>query len=193
MQPDAAGKDVVEVRGGVHKLAETKRRIRGSQSPGVSGGGEPSPQLAVLQKFREIYRAAKLHFRAVERAVGVSGAQLWTLCELSQCPGMRVKDLAAAMALHQSTVSNLLEALETKGLIERRRSAEDQRVVQVFLTKAGAVKVGAAPAPARGVLPEALASLPPASLRRLDRELGTLLQHMQVKPGKGAFTPLSEL
>jgi DNA-binding MarR family transcriptional regulator len=163
------------------------------QAPAGAGDEGPSPQLAVLQKFREIYRAAKVHFRAAESAVGVSGAQLWTLCELSEHPGMRVKDLAAAMALHQSTVSNLLEALEKMGLIERRRSEEDQRVVRVFITRAGAAKVGAAPGPARGVLPEALASLPPASLRRLDRELGTLLEHMQVKPGKGAFTPLSDI
>ena len=148
-----------------------------------------SAALEVLKKFRQIFRAAKLHFRQVERTAGVSGAQLWLLAELSERPGSRVKDLAAFMALHQSTVSNLLEALTRRKLLVRKRDEVDQRVVRVFLTAAGERLVRKAPGPARGVLPDALEALPPAALRRLDQSVAALLKGM--KPRSPAAPPLT--
>lgn len=150
--------------------------------------------LEVLKKFRQIFRAAKLHFRQVERSAGVSGAQLWLLAELAEQPGARVKDLASAMALHQSTVSNLLEALTRRKLLVRRRDEADQRVVRVYLTTAGERLVNKAPAPARGVLPDALEALPPAALRRLDQCVAGLLKAMKAEvPAGAALTHLQDI
>jgi DNA-binding MarR family transcriptional regulator len=145
-----------------------------------------SAALEVLKKFRQIFRAAKLHFRQIERTAGVSGAQLWLLAELSDRPGSRVKDLAGSMALHQSTVSNLLEALTRRKLLMRKRDEVDQRVVRVFLTAAGERLVRKAPGPARGVLPDALEALPPAALRRLDQSVAVLLKGMKAEVRTGA-------
>jgi DNA-binding MarR family transcriptional regulator len=150
--------------------------------------------LEVLKKFRQIFRAAKVHFREVERNAGVSGAQLWLLAELAEQPGARVKDLAAAMALHQSTVSNLLEALTRRKLLVRRRDEDDQRVVRVHLTAAGERLVRKAPGPARGVLPDALEALPPVALRRLDQSVAVLLKAMKVEvPAAAALTHLQDI
>lgn len=148
--------------------------------------------LEVLKKFRQIFRAAKLHFRQVERTAGVSGAQLWLLAELFERPGSRVKDLAASMALHQSTVSNLLEALSRRKLLVRKRDEVDQRVVRVFLSAAGERLVRKAPGPARGVLPDALEALPPAALRRLDQSVAALLKGMKV-PAGATLTHLQDI
>ena len=172
---------------------------RGVRSPPRARRGNSSTTekqrraaLEVLKKFRQIFRAAKLHFRQVERTAGVSGAQLWLLAELAERPGSRVKDLAASMALHQSTVSNLLEALTRRKLLVRKRDEVDQRVVRVFLTAAGERLVRKAPGPARGVLPDALEGLPPAALRRLDESVATLLRGMK-PPSGAALTHLQDL
>src|ERR1700693_3808726 len=81
--------------------------------------------LAVLGKFREVFRAAKLHFGSVHKSVGVSGAQLWALSELHEQPGLRVSHLAARLSLRQSTVSNMIEQLARAKHLKRERSDRD--------------------------------------------------------------------
>jgi DNA-binding MarR family transcriptional regulator len=165
------------------KGAPSGARKRKGSSAGLKQRGAA---LEVLKKFRQIFRAAKLHFRQVERTADVSSAQLWLLAELFDRPGSRVKDLAAAMALHQSTVSNLLEVLTRRKLLVRKRDDVDQRVVRVFLTAAGERIVRKAPNPARGVLPDALEALPAAALRRLDQSVTVLLKRMRADVTTGA-------
>lgn len=169
--------------------AATRRKAAGKK-------GRPAQReaaLEVLKKFRQVFRAAKLHFSAVEKRAGVTGAQLWALCELDDQPGVRVTDLATAMALHQSTVSNLIDKLMRKRLIRRDRGDIDGRVVRLYLTAAGERVVRSAPQPARGVLPDALEHLPPTTLRGLDQQLGNLLRRMRVKAPSGAMIHIQEM
>jgi len=49
-----------------------------------------------------------------------------------------VKDIAARLALDPATVTPLLKRLEALGYVERARSADDERVVNVRLTPDGA-------------------------------------------------------
>jgi DNA-binding MarR family transcriptional regulator len=173
------------------KKNSTARRAPAAAKPDPRG--KPPDTLSALMQFRQIFRAAKQHFASVERAVGVTGAQLWALREMRDRPGLKVTELAEAMALHQSTVSNLLEALSRQGLVERRRSNTDQRVVHCFLSTSGKRVVRKAPEPARGVLPDALAALPASELRKLNRSLRLLLEHMRVKAPSAAFTHLESM
>lgn len=101
--------------------------------------------LTVLEQFRLIFRSAKKHFQWVEERTGVSGAQLWLLAEVRRRPGIRVTELAHALAVHQSTVSNLLDRLQRHGLIQRDRSSTDQRVVHLSLTELGRATIARAP------------------------------------------------
>ncbi|MDR1797574.1 MAG: MarR family transcriptional regulator [Clostridiales Family XIII bacterium] len=48
------------------------------------------------------------------------------------------KDLAAALALENSTVSGVLDRMQKKGLIDRRIDEEDRRSVRIALTPKGA-------------------------------------------------------
>ena len=49
----------------------------------------------------------------------------------------RVTELAAAQAVAQPTMTVLLQRLEARGLVERRRDADDRRVINVVITDAG--------------------------------------------------------
>jgi DNA-binding MarR family transcriptional regulator len=149
--------------------------------------------VAVLEQFRLIFRSAKKHFQWVQDRTGVSGAQLWVLAELQRRPGIRVTDLARAMAIHQSTASNLIELLERRGLIQRDRSSRDQRVVHLSLTRAGRGTIARAPRPLEGVLPDALHSLGRADLLELQRRLDKLAQQMKVRDRGGRRIPLGEM
>jgi DNA-binding MarR family transcriptional regulator len=135
--------------------------------------------LSALQRFRILIRTAQRHSQWVESQTGITGAQLWALQELSENAGLRVGELANTMALHQSTASNMIDKLESMGLIRKERNDLDQRVVRLYLTPAGEKKRATAPAPVRGVLPEALRRLPPDSLQDLQDGLDKVL--LQIK------------
>jgi DNA-binding MarR family transcriptional regulator len=141
--------------------------------------------LSVLMQFRVVVRSMRRHYQSVERASGVTGAQLWAMAQIAASPGMTVGELARDLAIHQSTASNLIAELERAGLLVRERPADDQRVVRLALTRAGERVVARAPRPLRGALQEALMALPPARLAALHGDLGEVIEHMRGR-GKDA-------
>ena len=50
---------------------------------------------------------------------------------------MTVKGLAHRLKLDSGTLTPLLKRLESAGLVTRRRSLEDERIVNIFLTSEG--------------------------------------------------------
>lgn len=147
----------------------------------------------VLQQFRFIFKSIKKHFQWVERETGMSGSQLWALATIAGAPGLRVTELARALAIHQTTASNLIDKLEQRKLLRRERASTDQRMVRLYLTKSGLAVVAKAPQPFEGVLPDALMHLPKAELRKLDGMLKSLTRHMQVRDVSGKRTPLAAM
>lgn len=149
--------------------------------------------IQVLAQFREVFRAAKLHFAAVKRSAGVSGAQLWALWELHEQPGLRITELTQRMSLHQSTVSNLVEKMSAAGLVLRARHPADGRVVRLRLSLAGKKVVARAPKPARGVLPDALSRMQEQELRLLHGSLQRLIGKMKARAPGAAKTHLENI
>ena len=152
-------------------MAETQQKVK-------KPAAQATP-LSVLQRFRILIRTAQRHSQWIERQSGVTGAQLWALQELREAPGLRVGELANRMALHQSTTSNMVDRLETSGLIRKERTSADQRVVRLHLTDDGLALLSRAPSPARGVLPEALRLMDDGGLASLQSELEKLLRQIK--------------
>lgn len=149
--------------------------------------------LEVLMAFRIIVNSVKRHFKWVETQCGINGAQLWALWEIQETPGLRVTQLAAAMAMHQSSASNLVDKLVKAKLIERERMPGDQRVVTLGLTALGRKLLKRAPKPARGMLPEALHHLSAHELTLLDKLLQQVLQEMKLSDRESMKEPLGNL
>jgi len=148
----------------------------------------------VLEQFRIIVKSVRRHYRHVERRAGLKGAELWALAQVAEQPGVRVGELARAMAVHQSTASNLLRALQAQRLVTRERQAHDQRQVKLFPTRKGLKVLKRAPRPLIGVLQQALSELPPARLHALHAELAHVIALMRSKAIAAARElPLSEI
>lgn len=154
------------------------------------GNNTPDLPLEVLGMFRVIFKSASQHFEEIEKAVGVSGAQLWAMSEIMAAGGMTISQLGKAMSLHQSTTSNLVEKLEKKGLVVRERSTEDRRVVEVKMTEMGRNALSSAPGPYRGVLPDALMRMPQEDLMALKSCLDKLMQYLERKLESASGEPL---
>lgn len=149
-----------------------------------------APEAArVLRQFRIVFNSVRKHFRHTERQAGVSGAHAWALAAIGEEPAIAVGGLARLMDVHPSTASNLVRHLIAEGLVQTRRDGEDRRAVRLALTPQGRKVLRAVPHPYTGVLPDALQKLPPRTLRRLEEDLGLLIEVL-APAREGAQRPL---
>ncbi|WP_232096433.1 MarR family winged helix-turn-helix transcriptional regulator [Denitratisoma oestradiolicum] len=140
-----------------------------------------------------IFGSVRQHFREVEQSCGVSGSQLWILQEVASMPGLGVSELAARLAIHQSTCSQLVEKLVARGLLLKRRSAQDQRRVDLSLSAEAEGILGRAAGPAAGLLPVALMALSADTLAVLNDSLARVIEHLPSRDERWADRPLADL
>jgi DNA-binding MarR family transcriptional regulator len=114
----------------------------------------------ILDALRRIVQALRRASARYERDVSLTSAQVFVLKTLQTRPGCSVNDLAAATHTHQSTISELVSRLESRGLIERRTSAEDRRRVELRLSEVGMDMIGAETRTPQEDLVAAIAGLP---------------------------------
>jgi DNA-binding MarR family transcriptional regulator len=103
-----------------------------------------------VQSLRRIFKAIQDYSQEVSNSFGVTGPQLWALKIISEQPGITLGDLSRRMYLHPSTVTGVVDRLESKGCIVRDRDSIDRRVVKVNLTPAGQDLAAKAPNPIQG-------------------------------------------
>ena len=88
----------------------------------------------VLVALRRIIRSIDMHSRTLVKYYGLTGPQLVVLQEISKNEEITPGRLAEAVSLSQATVSGILERLEKRDLVIRRRSESDRRRVLVRTT-----------------------------------------------------------
>jgi DNA-binding MarR family transcriptional regulator len=112
---------------------------------------------------------------ATARAAGQAGQAPAALVELAEHPGLTVDGLRRRLKLTHPAVVRLLDRLDERGLIRRRRGGADARVTSITLTEQGqavSIEVTAA----RGaVLEKALLAIPDDQQHHLEQLLETLL------------------
>jgi len=165
------------------------RKANAPDEPEQAGEAD-APHVEALKKLRIVIRAAQRHSNWIEKQCGVTGAQLWVMQELHESPGLRVGDVAQRLAIHQTTTSNLVDALVKKGYVAKARARDDLRVVKLALSEQGEAVIKRAPVPARGLLPESLRKLSGQQLRELNQGLQALLDVMERADEAYALQPL---
>jgi DNA-binding MarR family transcriptional regulator len=112
-------------------------------------------------------------YRPVLEPLGLTHPQYLVMLALWEREPRSVKDLSETLALEPATLSPLLKRLEATGYIERRRSAADERALEVRLTERGrALRAEAETIPPRIV--ERL-GLPVSELESLRESLQTVI------------------
>ena len=82
-------------------------------------------QIMVLVKHNNNQTCGKMN---------LTGPQGMLIGILAHLGAMKISDLSEKMGLSNSTVSGIVDRLEKQGVVERIRSKEDRRVVQVNVT-----------------------------------------------------------
>jgi DNA-binding MarR family transcriptional regulator len=98
---------------------------------------------AVVRAWSHLLGAQALAVRAVQKRLTAAGqpALAWydVLLELERAGGeLRVGELGELLVIEPHNVTRLVDRLEAKGLLKRRRAADDQRGVWAVLTRRGA-------------------------------------------------------
>ncbi|MGF9647614.1 MarR family transcriptional regulator [Pseudarthrobacter oxydans] len=114
-------------------------------------------------------RAATAVYRPVLEELGLTYPQYLVMLVLWEDEPRGVKELGEELGLDSGTLSPLLKRLESLGLVERRRSGEDERRVAIHLTAAGRELSSKA-----GALPKRLAEAAGLTAEELDQLHNTL-------------------
>ncbi|NIQ37359.1 MAG: MarR family transcriptional regulator [Proteobacteria bacterium] len=97
-------------------------------------------QSQLVQKARRSFtRLARFIYQLMREHLSDSSVtvqQCYTLEALIDGP-KSMKSLAAEVALHQSTLTRVVEKLEGQNLVRRKRRADNQRSVEVEITRSG--------------------------------------------------------
>jgi DNA-binding MarR family transcriptional regulator len=101
--------------------------------------------------------------------LGLTYPQYLVMLVLWESEPRGVKELGEELGLDSGTLSPLLKRLESLGLVERRRSGEDERRVAVHLSPAGRELSGKA-----GAIPQRLADAAGLTAKELDQLRDTL-------------------
>jgi len=82
-------------------------------------------------------RAIVAFYRPLLEPLGLTHPQYMAMLALWQHGDLSLKDLADLLHLEPPTTSPIVKRLETMGLVTRRRSAADERVLAIGLTERG--------------------------------------------------------
>ncbi len=99
----------------------------------------------IVASIRRIIRAIDLQSRRLQDEHKLTGPQLATLRGAQKLGEVSISILARAVHLSQPTVSGILNRLERRGLVVRKRSADDRRSVVIGMTEEGLSVLDEAP------------------------------------------------
>lgn len=86
-----------------------------------------------------------LRSRQLEKSVGLTVPQLIVLKEVAEADELPIGQIAKRISLSQATVTTVIDRLEQRGAIGRRRSETDRRKVYARLTPLGAELIEKSP------------------------------------------------
>lgn len=122
-------------------------------------------------------RAMTGAYQPLLETLGVTYPQYLVLMTLWEEDGARVSRIGERLHLDSATLTPLLKRLEAHGLVERRRSTADERVVEIFLTPKGKRLERKASEVAKGIFCKTQLSLD--ELGRLREDLKELTRKLQ--------------
>ena len=147
---------------------------------------DPNRQLEFL--LTEVVRLQLRVYNQRFRDTGLNQSQVSALVHLDRVEELSQTDLAARLGMRKAAAGTLIDGLEGKGLVERRRSREDRRLQLVSIRDAGRDVVGQVDA-----LAEKLGTEYRRGISRDERlQLVSILQRLRANlrrldtPGEGA-------
>jgi DNA-binding MarR family transcriptional regulator len=113
------------------------RTNRSAPDAAPNGVAVDDPYAPIIADFRSAMTQLKCVSSERLLRLGISMAQLHILYTLQRSGEMPMSHLADHLNVSVSNATGLIDRIEERGFIERRRVAEDRRVVLIHVTEAG--------------------------------------------------------
>ncbi len=128
---------------------DAARSLGAAALPSVPGTRSPMQDRvkSSLVALRRILRATEGSARSLARETGLTTPQLMVLDHLAERAEATPKTIAQAVGVAQATATALIEKLEARGFVRRRRGETDRRQFWLSLTPEGRAALDAAPDP----------------------------------------------
>ena len=155
---------------------------------------EAAPKLgAVLDFMRLVWgvdHALQRRSKRMNSELGVTGPQRLVVRVIGKYPGVSAGRIADILHLDKSTLSGVLQRLETRGLVVRRADQSDGRRAEFRLTAKGRVLDGAKHGTVEAAARRALARTTPTQLAAaslvLEALATELLREEKLRPRRAA-------
>jgi len=116
--------------------------------------------IPALKALRRILRASELSNRQLAGATGLTPSQLLVLQEIEERGQVTPTELSTALQFGQATITNIIDRLESAGLVRRQRGEQDKRRVYLTCTEAGERTIALAPDLLQATFSQEFATLP---------------------------------
>ena len=136
--------------------------------------------LQILQALRRIMRAVDLHSKQLSIKYSITTPQLVCLLTIVESKVVTVAALAKQIHLSPSTVVGILDRLEDKKLISRKRDKQDRRLVKIKPTTKGKEYAKSAPSPLQDKLMGALSRLSDLEQAAISLSLSKIVELKQL-------------
>jgi DNA-binding MarR family transcriptional regulator len=146
-------------------------------------------QRRALVAARELVDRMRALYRELEQLTGAPIGMHRALVCIGNEPGLPASRLAVLLGMRRPAVSQTLKNLTLRGWIERRRSQQDQRAIQIHPTPAGRQILRATAGRAVFTLQRAVCRLPRAQLEQLAGSVELLLTLLPGPSAAGRRTP----
>lgn len=145
-----------------------------------SAAAQPEPLLLYLVKQVEL--AARARLDDIVRPSGLTSLQYTALTVLERNDDMTSAKLARNSFVTAQSMADMIGALESRGLIERRRDASDRRRLLVGLTPAGRALLDQYREPVAELESSMVSGLPEADVSGFRRTLRACHANLAARP-----------
>src|SRR3954452_6335153 len=159
------------------RTIQVMKRLTSGRMPEIPRGIAQRPALLLVKLGNEVAARAEDPLAGL----GLSGRQYMALAILSSDEPSSQLELARLCGLLPAQVVPVVDELERRGLVERRRDETDRRRSVVRATSAGLKLLARADALARSIEDALFADLDPAAREQLAGTLRTALARAQVE------------
>jgi DNA-binding MarR family transcriptional regulator len=141
------------------------------------------PAAAAVSSLYRAANAVRVHLtNSVLRERGLTWTGFVVLWVVWIWDGMETRRAAESAAISKATLTGVVKTLEARGLINRRVSDTDRRLVNLELTPAGVVLMKELYPIFNAAEAEAVAGLSPRSLAQLTNSLRSIVTGLETKP-----------
>ncbi len=143
----------------------------------------------ILETFVFLYTESRRATKDVAREHGLTGPQVTVLKLLEGVGDLSLSELSERIQARNSTITGIVDRMQRDGLVKRRRSERDRRVIEIVLTERGIQLAKAIPVQPMEMFASALRSLNRDDRESLRRILRAMSDHVRAIQDAGEDDP----